>query len=55
MGRNELVHIHLFIDENGRQSRLLSTLCLYRAVYPFKRLLTVMRQGEAHDGYRRRG
>jgi Fic family protein len=27
----QLVHIHQFLDGNGRTSRLLSTLCLYRA------------------------
>jgi Fic family protein len=36
----QLVHIHLFIDGNGRSSRLLSTLCLYREGYDFKRLFT---------------
>ncbi|MEI6422211.1 MAG: Fic family protein, partial [Lentisphaerota bacterium] len=36
-----LVHIHPFIDSNGRTSCLLSTLCLYRAGYDFKRLFTI--------------
>ena len=37
----QLVHIHPFLDGNGRASRLHSTLCLYRAGYDFKRLFTI--------------
>ena len=37
----QLVHIHPFLDGNGRTSRLLSALCLYRAGYDFRRLFTI--------------
>ena len=37
----QLVHVHPFLDGNGRTSRLLSTLYLYRAGYDFKRLFTI--------------
>jgi len=37
----QLVHVHPFLDGNGRTSRVLSTLCLYRAGYTFKRLFTI--------------
>jgi len=41
IGQFQLVHIHPYLDGNGRSSRLLSTLCLYRAGYDFKRLFTI--------------
>lgn len=41
MAQFQLVHIHPFLDGNGRASRLLSTLYLYRAGYDFKRLFTI--------------
>lgn len=47
----QLVHIHPFVDGNGRTSRLLSTLVLYRAGYDFKRLFTI---SEYYDRDRRR-
>ncbi len=37
----QLVHIHPFLDGNGHTSRLLSTLCLYKIGYDFKRLFTI--------------
>lgn len=37
----QLVHIYPFLGGNGRTSRLLSTLYLYRAGYDFKRLFTI--------------
>ena len=37
----QLVHIHPFLDGNGRTARLLSMLCLYRKGYDFKRLFTL--------------
>lgn len=47
----QLVHIHPFVDGNGRTSRLLSTLALYRSGYDFKRLFTI---SEFYDRDRRR-
>jgi len=37
----QLVHIHPFIDGNGRTARLLSTMILYKTGYDFKRLFTI--------------
>jgi len=46
----QLVDIHPFCDGNGRTARLLSTLCLYRRGYDFKRLFIL---SEYYDRDRR--
>jgi len=43
----QLVHVHPFLDGNGRTSRPLSTLCLYRAGYDFKRLFAISEYARA--------
>lgn len=37
----QLVHIHPFLDGNGRTARILSTLVLYKTGYDFKRLFRI--------------
>jgi len=37
----QLVHIHPFLDGNGRTARILSTLLLYKTGYDFKRLFSI--------------
>jgi len=46
----QFVHIHPFLDGNGRTARLLSTLILYQTGYDFKRLFTL---SEFYDKDRR--
>jgi Fic family protein len=44
----QLVHVHPFLDGNGRTARLLSTLCLYRKGYDFKKLFTISEYYDRH-------
>jgi len=37
----QFVHIHPFVDGNGRTSRLLCTACLYKEDYDFKKLFSI--------------
>ena len=37
----QLVHIHPFLDGNGRTARLLAMLCMYRRGYDFRKLFTL--------------
>jgi len=46
----QLVHIHPFVDGNGRTARLLCTLVLYKNGYDFKRLFSL---SEYYDKDRR--
>lgn len=46
-----LVHIHPFVDGNGRTARVLATLILYKTGYDFKRLFAL---SEYYDKDRRR-
>lgn len=46
----QFVHIHPFIDGNGRTARLLCTLVLYKSGYDFKRLFSL---SEYYDKNRR--
>ncbi len=47
----QLVHIHPFVDGNGRTARVLATLILYKTGYDFKRLFAL---SEYYDKDRRR-
>lgn len=47
----QLVHIHPFVDGNGRTARVLATLILYKTGYDFKRLFAI---SEYYDKDRRR-
>ena len=46
----QFVHIHPFVDGNGRTSRLLCAFCLYKSDYDFKRLFSL---SEYYDKDRR--